>query len=107
MVKEEVQDAQSENSEEELSVKAGEIEKIKIKQEAANAGVGGIVETTGVLQEKIAKGIKDIFSGIHKERKEEMCIRDRTTGCTLYYIRKTGKFLDIGKTSPLIWRKTI
>ena len=71
VVKEEVQDAQSENSEEELSVKAGEIEKIKIKQEAANAGVGGIVETTGVLQEKIAKGIKDIFSGIHKERKEE------------------------------------
>lgn len=71
VVKEEVQDTQSENSEEELSVKDGEIEKIKIKQEAANAGVGGIVETTGVLQEKIAKGIKDIFSGIHKERKED------------------------------------
>ena len=70
VVKEEVQDTQSENSEEELSVKDGEIEKIKIKQEAANAGVGGIVETTGVLQERLPKALR-IFSqeSIKKEKR--------------------------------------
>lgn len=45
-----------------------EIDQIKIPQEEAN--IGGFAETTGAIQEKITRGIKDIFSGIHKDKKE-------------------------------------
>lgn len=63
------QEKQQESSGEEQ-----EIGRIKIPEEEAN--IGGFAETTGAIQEKIAKGIKDIFSGIHKEKKEEPVPRE-------------------------------
>lgn len=66
--------AAAEEKQEKTEADKEDIEKIEpdqmlIPQEERN--LGGIAETTGAIQEKIARGIKDIFSGIHKERKED------------------------------------
>ena len=56
---------------EQMEEKEPEIETIKIPAPEEEKTVGSFAETTGAIQGKIAKGIKDIFSGIHREKKEE------------------------------------
>lgn len=70
--KEEIQERQPEEEMESDKTEASEEEEVEaIKKESEESGVGGIAETAGVFQEKIAKGIKDIFSGIHRDRRED------------------------------------
>ena len=55
---------------EQMEEKEPEIETIKIPAPEEEKTVGSFAETTGAIQGKIAKGIKDIFSGYTEKRKK-------------------------------------